>query len=170
MFNVVNGHKLVKIIDRSGHTAEDCFETTPEGGTSKLPNRRPKVVWSNVTAVNQILNFCLMGHFSAIFWMLFTPISFQSTTTTLSPGSFERIKQLMMFFTMQIWSEKTTLWKIWNWKVALHYATGKTLKADSHKMQRSAFSAVGCINAEIGNILIPSRNATICHRRTRKMQ
>ena len=37
-------------------------------------------------------------------------------------------------------------------------------------MQRSAFSAVDCVNAEIGNFLSPCRNATICLRHTRKMQ
>ena len=42
------------------------------------------------------------------------------------------------------------------------------LKANSHQTQWSAFSAVGCINAEIGNFLYPCRNATVSHRSIRK--
>ena len=38
------------------------------------------------------------------------------------------------------------------------------LKADSHQTQQSAFSAVGCVNTEIGNFLSPFRNATVCPR------
>ena len=34
-----------------------------------------------------------------------------------------------------------------------HYLLDACLKADSHQMQRSAFSEVGCVNAEIGNFL-----------------
>ena len=44
------------------------------------------------------------------------------------------------------------------------------LKADSHSLQRSADSAVDCVNAEIGIFLSLRSNATICRRRTRKMQ
>ena len=42
----------------------------------------------------------------------------------------------------------------------------KQLKADSHQMQQSVFSAVDCANAEIRNFQDPCRNATICRRCT----
>ena len=44
------------------------------------------------------------------------------------------------------------------------------LKAHSHLLQRSADSAVDCVNAEIGIFLSLRSNATICRRRTRKTQ
>ena len=44
-----------------------------------------------------------------------------------------------------------------------------SVKADSHLMQGSVFSAVDCVNAEIGNFLSPFGNATICHRSMQKM-
>ena len=44
------------------------------------------------------------------------------------------------------------------------------LKAHSHLPQRSADSAVDCINAEIGIFLSLRSIATVCRRRTRKMQ
>ena len=43
-------------------------------------------------------------------------------------------------------------------------------KAHSHSLQPSADSAVDCINAEIEKFLSLRSNATVCRRRTRKMQ
>ena len=43
-------------------------------------------------------------------------------------------------------------------------------KAHSHSLQRSADSAVDCVNTEIGIFLSLRSNTTVCHRRTRKMQ
>ena len=44
------------------------------------------------------------------------------------------------------------------------------IKAHSHSPQRSADSAVDCVNAEIGIFLSLRSNTTICCRRMRKMQ
>ena len=46
----------------------------------------------------------------------------------------------------------------------------RAFKAHSHSPQRSADSAVDCVNAEIGIFLSLRSNATICRRCTRKMQ
>ena len=50
------------------------------------------------------------------------------------------------------------------------YMPSSPVKAHSHSPQRSADSAVDCVNAEIGIFLSLRSNATVCRRRTRKTQ